>query len=99
MRNKKVYFLSIIIFFMVVFTVIMSSSLKTNARENSDNNRKVYTSISIETGDTLWDIAEEYKPEEMTCKEYINEIKQINSLSSDDIHSGNYLMVYYIERH
>ena len=97
MRNKKFYLLSVIMFVMIVFTIIMSSSLKTNARENT-NNKKIYTSISIQSGDTLWDIAEEYKPDEMSCKEYIKEIKEINSLSSDNIHSGNYLMIYYIER-
>lgn len=97
MKNKKTILLSISIFFIVAFTVIISSSLKTNARENDNNNQKIYESISIKSGDTLWSIANEYKPEEISYKEYIKELKKINSLTSDNIHTGNYLLIYYID--
>lgn len=97
MKKIRFYTISAIMFVMIIFTVIMSSSLKTNAKENP-NNKKIYTSIIINSGDTLWDIANEYKPDDMSSKEYIKEIKEINSLSSDNIHSGNYLMIYYVER-
>lgn len=97
MKKFKCYIIPAIMFIMIIFTVVLSSSLKTNATENA-NNKKIYTSISIKSGDTLWDIANQYKPEEMSHKDYIKEIKEINSLSSDKIHSGNYLMVYYIDK-
>ena len=97
MKRFRFYTISAIMFIMIIFTVIMSTSLKTNANENTKN-KKIYTSISIKSGDTLWDIANEYKPDDMSSKDYIKEIKEINSLSSDSIHTGNYLMIYYIDR-
>ena len=46
-------------------------------------------------GDTLWGIAEEYCPRQLSVKSYVKELKQINRLKTDDIHAGNYLTVVY----
>lgn len=60
--------------------------------------QKRYKSIQISYGDTLWDIAREYK---MTAydstKEYVKEIKEVNGLLEDNIHEGQYLTIpYYV---
>ncbi len=59
---------------------------------------KCFKSIKIQPGDSLWTIAQENKDAHYaSVQEYIDEIKQINNLSSDLIHSGQYLtVVYYI---
>ena len=47
-----------------------------------------YKSVRIRTGDTLWDLAEQYAPDtDLT----------MNSLKDDTIHAGNYLTVMYQE--
>ncbi len=57
---------------------------------------KYYKSIEIQPGDSLWSIAEENRDKHYTStKEYVKEIKQINGLYSDQIHSGQYLMIAY----
>ena len=58
---------------------------------------KYYKSIVIEEGDSLWSIAKEYQPDEyVSTQEYINEVKQLNGLTSETIHAGqNLLVVYY----
>ena len=59
---------------------------------------KLYKSIEIESGDSLWSIAEEYRDHNAeTVFEYIDTLKEINSLHSDDIHEGQYLTVVYYE--
>lgn len=59
---------------------------------------KYYKSIEIESGDTLWGIAEEYMTSEYaSVQEYIDEIKQINHLTSDNIHDSKHLMVAYYD--
>lgn len=54
-------------------------------------------SILIQSGDTLWSIAERFADKEHYRNhfEYIKEIKQINNLKSDKIKTGNYLMIVY----
>lgn len=57
---------------------------------------KYYTSIKIEEGDTLWSIEKRYNIGKISkSKEYIQDLKNINGLKSDTIHSGQYLIVAY----
>ena len=57
---------------------------------------KYYKSIQIHSGDTLWNIAEEYITEDYeSFNAYITEVKKINKLSSDQIQDSQYLMVPY----
>lgn len=58
-----------------------------------------YKSIRIEEGDTLWKIAQKYKSKSgLTTSQYVVELKNMNNLKEDTIHSGHYLtVVYYSE--
>lgn len=57
---------------------------------------KYYTSIRVEHGDTLWDIAMEYRTEEYeSIQSYIEEVKSMNHLTSDKITDGMYLSIPY----
>ncbi len=59
---------------------------------------KYVTSVYIEDGDSLWSIAEQYFTEKnISMKEYIEEIKECNHLSSNEIKKGQYLIVPYYE--
>ena len=57
---------------------------------------KYYKSIVIQPGDTLWEIAEEYKTSDCdSTEEYVEVLKEMNSLDTDTIHSGQNLMIAY----
>lgn len=57
---------------------------------------RYYTSIQIQTGDSLWSIAEKYCGNSgMSKAEYVKELKNMNGLREDIIHSGQYLTVAY----
>lgn len=57
-----------------------------------------YTSILIENGDSLWSIASRYASmTHMDVREYVEELKRINRLTTDRIHAGHYLIVVYYE--
>lgn len=75
------------------------SSAQVNAEETCEQN-KYYKSIYIESGDTLWSIAKDYCTNySVDIEDYIDEIKQLNNLASDEIHHGQYLMVAYYDSH
>ena len=58
--------------------------------------KRYYTSIQLQAGDSLWDIAEEYMDGSgYSKKEYVEVLKRMNGLSSDRIHAGQYLTVGY----
>ena len=57
---------------------------------------KYYTSIQIEKGTSLWEIAEDYITEEYASEqEYIEEVMRMNHLNNDVIYEGAYLCVPY----
>jgi len=59
---------------------------------------KCFTSIEIEPGDTLWSIAQEYATDEYeSIEHYISEVKDINSLTGDNICAGAFLTLPYYE--
>lgn len=95
MSKKNVRSVSVLLI-VFVSIMILSITLNADAKENRNNKEKYYTSILIEEGDTLWSIAEEYKPDEnISVNKYINDLKRMNNIDSDVIHSGNYLTIYY----
>ncbi|MCM1088120.1 MAG: LysM peptidoglycan-binding domain-containing protein [Muribaculaceae bacterium] len=90
--------ISILTVCLVVIFSIGISSFRSNAKDNSNHTAyKYYKSITISHEDTLWSIAKEYMDSEHydSIYDYMNEVKQINSLDSDDITYGNHLIIAY----
>lgn len=78
---------SVILVAALIILLILAgkSSVKTDAAESAE---KYFKSITIEGGDTLYDISQEYG-----CT--VEEIKEINDLDSNTIHAGQSLVVIY----
>lgn len=85
----------------ILLGIVLGNNVLSSSHSSaySDVQKEVrYTSIKIESGDTLWTIAEEYMCSEYDdVNDYIKDVKEINGLYSDVIHAGNYLMVPYYE--
>lgn len=54
------------------------------------NARKEYKSITVRQGDTLWNIAAQYRGE-TEIREYIYQIKKLNNLDNATIYPGQKL--------
>lgn len=80
----------------IMVTVICAFAMTSNAKQDH-NMYKYYTSVQVEDGDSLWSIAEEYSDVDSYASytDYIDEVKQINHISGDDIHAGEYLTIPY----
>lgn len=89
--------LSLAVFF-ICSMLFFSAMVNAKSNETMTNNRcKYYTSVQIQSGDTLTSIAKEHCPEGVNAMDYLEEIKYMNGLTRDFIRSGNYLMIYYYE--
>lgn len=98
--KKRTVKMSILGFlFLVVFAGFIFGSLIARAQscmaQNNDN--KYFTNITVEEGDTLWNVAEEYMDEEHydSIYEYMDELKKMNHLTSDELYAGQNLVVTY----
>ena len=54
---------------------------------------QVYESVVIQEGDTLWDLALQYAPEEQDIRSYIQEVRELNHMTSDQIYAGQSIIL------
>lgn len=96
LNRKVVGFFMILVIFMYIITVLPTMIAYA---DQTNSKVKVYKSIEIKSGDTLWTIASEnYSKEWKSITKYIEHIKRCNSLYEDDITAGCYLVIpYYTE--
>lgn len=94
--SKKTLIIISIILISVMYLCITKKDTPDSKASNAS--QKYYTCITVENGDTLWEIAETYKTEEYgSTKEYIAEVMSINNLESDNIQAGTNLLIPYYE--
>ena len=90
--------IAIVIMLVVALGILLGSSMNTLASSGKDisSYNKYYTSIRVESGDTLWTIADEYVGGFNVSKsDYIAEVCQINGISEDNIYAGDNIIVPY----
>ncbi len=96
-RRCKVLRISIIAIATLCIIVIFSASYGA-IKSNANSKFKYYTSITVEAGENLWDIADEYIDYDIyeNKNKYIAEVKSINHLDeSSTIVAGQMLIVPY----
>ncbi len=92
LRNKCIILL--LTFSSVLLLLILFVSVKVDG--GAAPKYKYFKSIEIQSGDTLWSIAEEYMSDDYeSTADYIREVKFINNIESNRITTGNYLTVPY----
>lgn len=94
--SKKIIIIAAIVVLSVIYIGI--SHKEAPGTSASRASEKYFTCITVEPGDTLWDIAEEYKTEEYaSTQDYIDEVLSINNLNTANIVSGTSLLIPYYE--
>lgn len=82
---------TLIVILLCTFAVSTTVNAKhTQAAQRST--QTIYKSVRISGSDSLWSIAQEYRGVENTA-DFVEELKTLNSLSSDRIQTGSYLLV------
>ena len=96
-RQKKLLMRFIVSLAILLCLSIGFGSVRSYARQTNDTKFvKNYKSILVQNNDSLESIADLYMSIEFKTRDnYIKEVKSINHLKSDIIHSGNYLIIPY----
>ncbi|MCD8039631.1 MAG: LysM peptidoglycan-binding domain-containing protein [Lachnospiraceae bacterium] len=95
-RRKICLLAASIAVFVLLSVSAISISTQASGLESAESH-KYYRSIQIAKGDTLWSIAKENMDTHHydNVYEYISEIKTMNSIKSDHIVSGSYIIIPY----
>ena len=100
-RTKQIYLrlISAACLIFAIATICSTNFFQINAEASSEQGviaYKYYTSITVQGGETLWDIANAYMSDEFSnVQKYIDEVKNINRLKDDRIYAGEELIVPY----
>lgn len=96
-KSKNLFTIFGILFLLLLVSLLLSLPFKKTVHAQSESDTaKYFTSILIEPGDTLWEIAKDNMTEEYkSINQYIDEVKFTNNLYSDDITAGCYLLIPY----
>lgn len=93
-RNFTVVLLMVLAFFSGFFGRTLLSAHAEEEFVKPVN--RYYTSIQLKKGDSLWKIADRYlEGSGYSREEYVEELKRMNGLKSEEIHSGEFLTVVY----
>lgn len=98
-RELRKHILTLALTFVLVITCsMMFFTVKTKAQNRDEAvYYKYYKSITVSRGDSLWTYAAEYADEDHygSYQNYIDEVLQMNGLSSESITAGQHLVVPY----
>ena len=99
-RERRRRVMSVVLTLCLIMTCVISyHSITSSAKSGSEElNLKYYTGVTVENGDTLWSIADDYidYTQYKNKDSYINEICSINNLEdASDIRCGQRLIVPY----
>lgn len=85
-------------FILIVFLSFFIHTKIVNANMSKEY-EKTFITVEIREGDSLSSIAYSNMKPGVEISDYINEVKSINNLKSDTIHTGCYLLIpNYIEQ-
>lgn len=94
-RSIRITIFIIIALFIIFGGVIVQGKV---IAANSPAREKIYTSVRLNYGDSLWSIASHYCGDGSQDKitEYVEDLKQMNGIVNErSLKAGNYLTVYY----
>lgn len=97
---KKNFLILVMTVCLISACSVVLSGFRSNAKDDTTQAAyKYYKSIVISDQDTLWTIAEENMDAEHydSISDYIKEVKNMNSLTDDNIHYGEHLVIPYYD--
>lgn len=97
MRRKMVFLFLLSLCIMFGIGVGFGTLLTRAEESEQELSYKYYANIEIQSGDTLWGIADAYMDSAhyMTRRDYINEVMSINNMVTDHLVSGQKIIVPY----
>lgn len=99
-RNFIIFFFLFILGISIFLILMGRSGMNSVAARDyaSSSQEKLFTSIEVKEGDTLWSIAGEYmSPEYNDKRDFIKEVQQMNHITGSVIRTGSHLLIPYYD--
>ena len=94
LRSREVLYTILLLFVGILIILVLTGFSVSSS--SSVRGYKYYTAVTVQYGDTLWDLAAAHMTDTYpSVKSYIREVKRINSMKSDTIYYGQKLILPY----
>ncbi len=93
-KKNRLQYIVVLITVVLIVLALMTISSATSVDAATKVPDKSFTSVTVQAGDTLWSIAEEYLDARYyTVEQYIDEVMSMNRLTNDIINTGDALLI------
>ena len=82
---------------LIILAVSLLLTLGLAFRSTMDRVEWETETYTVKSGDTLWTISERYCPDGVDCREWINEVKELNDIDDSTIHPGQRITVLAVK--
>ena len=89
--SKKEIILAVVLAFVLAFVVFAFVTMSLGSTMKRVEWEEIEYCVSA--GETLWDIAQEYCPESVDCREWINAVLDLNGMQDSTLYAGDVLTV------
>ncbi len=95
-RKRAVIYALILTAGLLIIFLLGSGTIAASAGQKEKE--VYYTSVRIESGDSLWSLAKKYAPEYADIKAYVDTLKEVNQIRRDDrLVPGQILIIPYYQ--
>lgn len=91
--NRQYRHLIFVLVGIIMVLIVLLFTSQNSVAQADEMVIETYRSEVIQPGETLWSLAEEYRLPDMPIEEYIKEVRRINQMSSNELVSGEYLIL------
>ena len=93
--GKKLVLIMVLLCIAVITAVGSIMITSATEKRNEPSDVRLYSSITLQDNDTLWNLAKKYHGDDESVDEYIANIKVMNGLKGSMIHTGKNITYYY----
>lgn len=94
MNESKIYLKIMILLLLLTIGCVTINIVKDIRNWNEWNENKVVFIVVVQQDDTLYDYGYQYKPDWMGVRDYCEEVKELNNMSSSTICAYQNLKLY-----
>ena len=88
---NKARFTAFVAISIVLLAFIITTALGYNTASGASTQE--YVQVKVQSGDTIWGLAQEYGPADMDIRNVVYEICRINGIQADTLQAGQYITI------
>ena len=77
---------------LIVFSIFITGSFF-GFFDASSMDERTYALVKVQNGDTLWDLAKQYGPQDEDCRQVIYQICKLNDLTPETLWPGQEILI------